>query len=151
MNKTQQWEAIKAILTNGKVSKKVQAELEELLAPKSGGGTIYPPKVDKDGNITELYCTWHKEYEPVEKFKKSPKAKSGYHYECTDAEAEWKKYVSAINKLKKETADTVNKILDGEIDVKEAKELKDANEAKIEQYMECRKNKVDFKDCKLNA
>jgi len=149
MTKTQQWDLVKEILTNGKVSKKVQSQLEDILAPKTSGGSIYPPKLDEDGNITELYCNWHKEYEPVENFKKSPKAKSGYHYECKDAEKEWKKYTSKINEIKKEITTIVNGILDETISVEDAKVQKGVKELEIEKYLEGRKNKVNFSDFKI--
>ncbi len=144
MNKTQQWEMVRDILANGKVSKKIQAQLEEILAPKTGGGTIYPPKVDENGNIIELYCNWHKEYEPVEGFKKSPKAKSGYHYECKTAEGEWKKYMVKINSIKKEISNVVNNILDGNVTVEDARQIKEDKEAEISKLIEDRKNKIDF-------
>jgi len=57
MTKTQQWDLVKEILTNGKVSKKVQSQLEDILAPKTSGGSIYPPKLDEDGNILNLDTT----------------------------------------------------------------------------------------------
>jgi len=148
MTKTEQWELVKEILTNGKVSKKVQSELEVILAPKTSGGSIYPPKVDKDNNIIELYCNWHKEYEPAENFKKSPKAKSGYHYECKDAETEWKKYASKINEIKAEISTIVNSVLDETISVEEAKAQKSDKEKEIEKYIKGRRDKIDFADFK---
>jgi len=150
MNKTQQWEAVLEILSQHKTTKKIEAALADILKPKSSGhSSEFPPKVDKDGNITELYCQWHKEYEPVEGFRKSPKSKSGYHYECNVALKDWAEYGKMIKAKESETQDILAKLLDGEIEQTEAKTLSEQLKADIETIKEARKNKVNVADFSL--
>ena len=134
MNKTEQWAKVQEILSQHKASKKLTEALTELLKPKTGGHTNeFPPKLDKDGNIVELYCQWHKKYEPVDAFKISKKSKTGRHYECKEAE------VQTI----------LTKLLDGEIKQTEAKAQSEHIRAEIEKIKEARKNKINFKDFSL--
>lgn len=146
MTKTEQWEKIQEILLSNKASKKLTSALEELLKPKNGGTSMFPPKLDKDGNITELYCQWHKKYEPVDNFKTSTKSKTGYHYECKDAEKEWNLYAKEIKAQESELTKLVDKILDGEIEQVKAKELSDDIKTQIAALKEARKNKVNFEN-----
>ena len=143
MNKAQTWEAVQAILEQHKHDKRLAAELELLLAPKSGGGVTFPPKLDDDGNIIELYCAWHKQYEPVEDFK-FIKSKDKYHYECLVAEKEWTKYAKAINKIKDDIKNLINDVIDGNITPEEAKEIKETKESEIKSLETKRKNKEDY-------
>jgi len=150
MTKTEQWKKVQEILSQHKASKKLTEALTELLKPKSGGHTNeFPPKLDKDGNIVELYCQWHKQYEPVSEFRKSPKSKSGYHYECNTALKDWHAYGKLIKAKEAETQTILTKLLDGEIEQTEAKELSEQIKQDIEKLKEARKNKINFEDFSL--
>jgi len=150
MNKTEQWAKVQEILSQHKASKKLTEALTELLKPKTGGHTNeFPPKLDKDGNIVELYCQWHKKYEPVDAFKISKKSKTGRHYECKEAEQEWHEYGKMIKAKEAEVQTILTKLLDGEIKQTEAKAQSEHIRAEIEKIKEARKNKINFKDFSL--
>jgi hypothetical protein len=141
------------ITNNISESDKLYLELTKLLEPKKGGGSSleFEPKLDKDGNISELYCRWFKEYRAVDSFNKSTKSKTGYHYECKAAEVEWKKYTKCIKKLKDSLEAITNNILDEVITLEEGKIQREETNRKIATLEECRLNKVMFEDCPLEC
>jgi len=96
MTKTNQWIEVQKLLEDNKASKALKEALELLLAPKSGGSSANPPKVDKDGNITEAYCRYHERYEKVENMVMSQGKSKGY---CKASISLWNKINSDIKKL----------------------------------------------------
>lgn len=94
--KAQVWADVLEVLQANKASKKIIEQMEELLAPKSGGGAINPPKLDEKGNIIEAYCRFHSRYEPVENMVISGGKSKGY---CKASISLWNKTNAKIKKL----------------------------------------------------
>ena len=137
-------------VTNLLVANKIKPESElfiqltKMFEPKKGGYTNeFPDKTDKDGNITEKYCGWFKEYRNIEEFDKRG---DKYHYECKDALKEWHKYAKEIKKLKTEITELTDSILDGDISIDEGKETRSQLNKNIEALENNRKAKINFKE-----
>ena len=99
MKKVELLNSIAALNTEFKLPKEYKNKLEELLAEyKSSASTKeeHPPVKDDKGNIIEVWCNKHLQYEPVEKFATSTKSKYGYHNKCKLADYQWKYYLSQI-------------------------------------------------------
>lgn len=97
MTKTQVWAQVQELLVANKASKTLTQELEAILAPKAGGGTMTnPPKLDKDGNIVEAWCRWHQRYEKTKDMVMSNGKSKGY---CKAAISLWNKTNSEIKKI----------------------------------------------------
>lgn len=60
---SERWDAVLLILEDGKVSKKVQTQLEGLLAPKSAS-SVNPPLMDGE-TITHYWDRWFDQYVTV--------------------------------------------------------------------------------------
>lgn len=114
MTKTQTWEAVSALLVEAKASKKLQAELEAILAPKSSG-SVNPPKLDKDGNIVEAYCRFHQRYEVVDNMVMSGGKSKGY---CKASISLWNKTNANIKRLNEQAVTAM-----GEGNMEEAQSL----------------------------
>jgi hypothetical protein len=99
--KTTVWADVQAILVANKANKALTAALEAILAPKVGGGSINPPKVDKDGNITEAYCKFHQRYEVVSDMVLSLGKSKGY---CKASISKWNKTNAKIKSLEAESS-----------------------------------------------
>ena len=95
MTKTQQWVEVQELLTTNKASKALTQALEILLAPKSSSSTN-PPKLDKDGNITEAWCRFHERYEKVSSMVMSAGKSKGY---CRASISKWNKTNASIKVL----------------------------------------------------
>jgi hypothetical protein len=150
MTKTELWNEVQSLLVTHKAKAALISSLEALLAPKQGGSTIInPPRLNEDGEIVEVYCQWHKQYEPVEDFATSSKSKTGVHYECKVASKEWQKYAKEIKTKEDEIKGLLNKILDGEIEQADAKVISETLKAEIASLNEARANKIDL-DVYLN-
>lgn len=99
--KTSVWDEVKVALEANKANKALTAALEAILAPKVGGGSLNPPKIDKDGKITECYCKFHQRYEVVGDMVLSGGKSKGY---CKAAISKWNKTNSAIKRLEAESS-----------------------------------------------
>jgi hypothetical protein len=100
--KTTVWADVQAILVANKANKALTAALEAILAPKTGGGgSVNPPKVDKDGNITEAYCKFHQRYEVVSDMVLSNGKSKGY---CKAALSKWTKSNAKAKSLEAEAS-----------------------------------------------
>ena len=103
MNKTQTWDAVLRIIEDSKIAKgtksSIISELEEILAPKKGGGSsAHPPMVDENGNITDAWCKYHQTYEPISDMVVDKEGKSkGY---CKAASAISNKRRKQVKDLK---------------------------------------------------
>jgi len=132
LTKAQVWttvhEQVKELLENSKVSKKFSEELFSILeaniAPKTGGTSINPPKLDEDGNIVEAYCRFHQRYEPAENMVMSNGKSKGY---CKAAISIWNKTNAKIKRLDSQAVDAMSEAdFDKAQEIaKEARELKD--------------------------
>lgn len=146
MKKQETLSAMVALLLKHKVAvdSGLHKELLEMFTnKKSGHKDMFPDKVDSKGNITHIYCSWHKTYEPVIEFNmKGDK----YHYECQAAEKEWAKYARAIREVKTALASLTNDILDEKISIEDAKEQRVVLLKNIEQLESDRLAKINFKE-----
>lgn len=107
MTKTQVWNEVSKLLVANKASKELVQELENLLAPKSGGGSVAnPPKLDKDGKVLEAWCRWHQRYEKVANMVMSNGKSKGY---CKAAISKWNKANSEIKKLDSKAVEAMTK------------------------------------------
>lgn len=73
----ERWDMVLEILETNKVSKKVQSQLEILLAPKSAS-SVNPPLEDEKGNITHYWDRWFNQYVTVEESVLSNGKPKGY-------------------------------------------------------------------------
>jgi len=119
---------INELLENSKVSKKFKEELltiiDNNIAPRNGGNSINPPKLDEDGNIVEAFCRFHNRYEKAEDMVMSKGKSKGY---CKASISLWNKTNSNIKKL---DSQAVEAMANGDFEkaqelAKEAQELKD--------------------------
>lgn len=122
MTKTKLWEEVQKLLADNKASAKLTSALQELLSPKTAASQN-PPKVDKDGNITHVYCRFHKQYEPVANMVMSGGKSKGY---CKASISLWNKMNSNIKKLNAQVTEAIEA---GDMDkaqkvTKEAQSLK---------------------------
>lgn len=151
MSKKETLEQVTKLLVTHKI--KPESELFQALTkmfePKKVGHSIeFPDKVDKDGNITEKYCSWFKEYRPAADFNKKG---DKLHYECKDAEKEWYKYAKAIKDTKTEMADLTNAILDEKVSIDEGKAARTKLVKHIEALEASRLAKINFADFKQST
>ena len=102
MTKTELWNKVSETLVANKASKKLIAEMEILLAPKSSGGSLHPPKKDKDGNIIEAWCKFHQRYEDVNDMVLSKGKSKGY---CKAGLSVWNKLNAQAKKLEAEAVE----------------------------------------------
>jgi hypothetical protein len=147
LNKTQTWTKVVELLelNNVKDGEVLYTELKDLLAPKTAGSKLdeNPPKLNKKGEIIEVYCIWHKEYELVEEFAKGRK-EGTYHYECKEASKMFHQYTKLINNIKVEIESLTNDVMDGNIDVEDAKATRLEYLADIAKLESDRKAKVSL-------
>lgn len=144
--KKEMWENVQGLLKENKIksNSNLFKELEELLAPKSRVISNEFPPIMIDDKITEIYCAWFKEYRKVEDFNKSSKSKTGYHYECKDAEKEWHKYGKQIKLLKDYLNTLMDSVFDGIKTVEEIKEDRNLITKEISFLESDRKAKINF-------
>ena len=157
MKKTELNLQITSILERNKIelSSELAKELLSLVAVKTKSSS---PKVDNPplvgdryyselehsiSDITDLYCNWFKEYRPVSEFNKSTKSKTGYHYECKEAEKHWKQYAKDIAQCKEDITLEKNAVLDGVKTIEEAKAEISQLEAQLSQLESDRLNKIN--------
>ena len=125
LSKSAIWKQVQELIVKHKIGAEAATELAMLLEPKAGGGSsLNPPKLDKDGNITEAWCKYHQTYEPIENMVVSNGKPKGY---CKAA-------ASKSNKLRQKSKDLDKEVIAlisaGEFEkaqekAKEAKELTD--------------------------
>ncbi len=136
MTKKKLHESVLELCVTHKASKVLTDALSALTIPKVGGSsdvndyTVF----DKDGNVTHIFCTYHKKWEPVvtveededgdeidvNLFKINDKTKNGFERECLEGTASWREQ----SKVFKTTNDAVvADLLEGEIDNVKAKAL----------------------------
>lgn len=145
--KKEMWENVQGLLKDNKIksNSNLFKELEDLLAPKSRTvSNEFPPIYNDNGEVIEIYCAWFKEYRNAEDFNKSVKSKTGYHYECKDAEKEWHKYGKRIKELKAELAMEMDAVFDGIKTADEVKAIRADILAETRLLESDRKAKVNF-------
>ena len=96
MTKKELWEEVTKVLVANKASQEIISNLEILLAPKVGGSSVNPPKLDKDGNEVEAWCRWHNRYEKIEDMVLSNGKAKNY---CKASSKEWNRRAKEIKEL----------------------------------------------------
>lgn len=99
---------------NKKVST-VLPQLVELMTRKTnGGGEANTFRKDEDGNVTEVYCYYHKEWEDVTKVAYGAKKSTatGLNTMCKVGANQWSKQQRV---KKKAEAELLTKVMDGEL------------------------------------
>lgn len=103
MSKSTQWNEVQELLNaQAKLPKGLYEALEAILAPKTNGGAINPPKLI-DG-VMHYYCRFHQAYEAEENMVLSGGKSKGY---CKASISVWNKRNSAIKKLEAEISELV--------------------------------------------
>jgi len=121
MTKKELWAKAQDILETNGVNKEVYSALEKLLAPKSRVAQFIEPKFDEDGNIVELWCNKHLQYEPVANFAKKAKTKTGYDLMCKASAKLWWEYTKRYKELEDKVNGIGASIIEGAMTIKEAK------------------------------
>ncbi len=127
MTKTKLFEAAMAVCETHNITGDALTELTTLLKPKVGGSkadvndyTVF----DADQNVSYIFCTFHKMWEPVSAETEdgdiinlfgSAKTPNGFARECKVGVSQWKK----LNKEYKEQkeaiiSDVLNEVISGE-------------------------------------
>jgi len=96
MTKSELWLEVTKVLTTHKAKQEIISELELLLAPKVGGISMNPPKLDDDGNEVEAWCRWHNRYEIIENMVLSNNKAKNY---CKASSKEWNRRQKEIKTL----------------------------------------------------
>ena len=121
VSKSNVWAQVEAILTANKVKANVIDELKNILAPKSGGTSLNPPK-EIDG-VMHHFCRFHQAYEAECDIVMSQGKSKGY---CKAAISKWNKTNAQIKRIE---SSAVGAICNGDFEL--AKRLGDeANELK---------------------
>ena len=68
----------------------------------------HPAIKDDEGNITELWCNKHLQYELVAEFATSTKGKDGYHNKCKIADYQWRFYLKEIKRIEDEMTKAID-------------------------------------------
>jgi len=128
MTKKKLNELVLAACTEFGASAELTAKLNELTAPKVGGGASDVNDYTcfgEDGKPEFIFCNIHKKWEPVvdaegnELFKVNEKVKNGYDRECMEGTAAWKE---ANKSVKASKTAIMQDLLDEVITGAEAKE-----------------------------
>ena len=97
VSKSNVWAQVEAILTANKVKANVIDELKNILAPKSGGTSLNPPK-EIDG-VMHHFCRFHQAYEAECDMVMSQGKSKGY---CKAAISKWNKTNASIKRMESE-------------------------------------------------
>jgi len=115
MSIKKQYQTIHAMLTDitgTKLTKAKFAELEKLMTSKTMAKTF---KKDEDGNVTHVYCYYHKEWEDVSEVPYGAKASTahGYNTMCKQGVSNWTRQQRLMKQAK---ADLLEDIANGKIE-----------------------------------
>lgn len=116
-------------------NKKVATILPELVAFMTAKNNQKTFLKDEDGNVTHVYCYYHKEWEDItvaEYGAKSSNKATGLNTLCKEGASQWNKQ----QRVKKQRLEELtNKILAGEASVEEGQVLKVEIEAEAKQIV----------------
>ena len=124
--KLEVWNSVQSILQaqiGKKLTSEVVAQIEDLLAPKSGGGvSINPPKMIDD--VMHYWCRFHERYEADVDMVMSQGKSKGY---CKASISKWNKVNSQIKKLESQAVGAIvnDKLEEAQKLSQEAKALKE--------------------------
>lgn len=89
----------------------VLPQILELCTSKKKASTV---RYDDNGNVTEIFCYYHKEWEPVSLYGKKSSSHTGYNTMCKEGVNNWTRQYSAYKKAQVALLDRVQK---GELSV----------------------------------
>jgi hypothetical protein len=118
-----------------KLTKNLVAEFEELMTSKVASSTV---RKDDEGNVTHVFCYYHKEWEDVNEvpYGKKSNTASGLNTMCKQGLSHWTKQ---NRKAKQEESELLSKVASGEVDASEVGTL-------LEEIKERAKTIVAFQD-----
>tara|TARA_R110002049_G_scaffold109985_1_gene258963 strand:+ start:101 stop:544 length:444 start_codon:yes stop_codon:yes gene_type:complete len=127
MNTKKQFEEIVALLEANK-SKKVSSILPEILEMTKAKQQAKNFKVDEDGNVTHVYCYYHKAWEDVSECPYGAKksSASGLNSMCKVGYNQWSKQQRDFKKAKDAL---LQQVADGEVEASELNNMLDNLEA----------------------
>ena len=133
MNIKKQYEAIYALLEENKAKKvsTILPQLAELMTAKVNQQTF---KKDEEGNVTHVYCYYHKEWEDVTEIAYGAKkgTATGLNTMCKQGVSMWSKQQRAKKKAESELTD---KLISGELTPDEAKVIKEEIDLKAKEVV----------------
>lgn len=104
---------------NSKVSTVLDGVIQLASAKAGGGGGAQNFIKDADGNVTHIFCYYHKKWEPVAEVEFGKKASSptGYNSMCKEGTSQWTKQQRAAKKANEEllTQVSAGEVLPGDI------------------------------------
>lgn len=92
--------------------KKVSSILDDIIEIAMSKKQDSTVRRDEQGNVTEIFCWYHKEWEPVEWYGKKASSHSGFNTFCKEGVNSWTKQQRDFKKLKGEL---LEKLMSGEI------------------------------------
>lgn len=121
MNVKKQYEELYALMSQALEAKpKVQLatlmpDILALMQSKTSGGNGSTFKKDDDGNITYVYCYYHKKWEAVEHiaYGKKTNTATGLNTMCKEGVSNWSRQQRIYNKAK---SDLLEQVALGEVD-----------------------------------
>lgn len=111
----------------------IMGEILELATSKKKSKTF---KVDENGNITEIFCYYHKEWEPVEWYGKKSSSTTGYNTMCKTGVNQWTRQQAEAKKAKEKLLED---FAEGKVSQEEIKE-------KLEE-IEIRRKRIEPLEC----
>lgn len=128
--------------------KKVGSILDEVIAMTASKKRDSTVKYDEDGNPTEIFCWYHKEWEPVDWYGKKASSHSGYNTMCKEGVNQWTSQQAQAKKAKEQVLKDVQDEKIAPADIQEHLERIEAERQKIyprEQYLEAQRAKLEQK------
>lgn len=107
-------------LLNANKDAKVSSILEQVIAIAESKKKDSTVKYDDNGNPTEIFCWYHKEWESIELFGSKSSSHSGYNTMCKQGVNSWTKQQRDFKKSK---GDLTDKLLSGEIKTEELEDI----------------------------
>lgn len=80
--------------------KKISSILDQVLEIASSKKRPVTYRTDEQGNITHIFCWYHKEWEPVEWYGKKASSHTGYNTMCKQGVNQWTRQQKAASKAK---------------------------------------------------
>lgn len=99
-------------LLNANKDAKVSTVLDDIIAIAMSKKQDSTVRRNDKGEVTEIFCWYHKEWEPVEWYGKKASSHSGYNTFCKQGVNSWTKQQRDFKKLKGEL---LEKLMEGEL------------------------------------
>lgn len=103
---------------NKKIST-IMPEILELVTSKTNSTTF---RKDESGQVTHIFCYYHKKWEPVELFGNKKHSTTGYNSMCKEGVNQWSKQQ---REAKKAEASLLDRVASGELSVDDIQSERD--------------------------